>query len=228
MSGSAFFAGEGSQMNSTTSAGRWEQLGPLLMQRRVTLSPQWHNRGAFSKATGVDYRLVYDIEEARRTNFGGATLAAIEAAYRLAPGTIGRFLDGGELEMLPSASASSLPRIGPPGPADDFPQEALRAFGPAAEPIRREIAGRAETAAAAHGIDVTAPGAALQGAWVFPRDPVLAAQWDRLTSSGISLRGIVQIMAIWREDEARNNPGRGEGAAGLIPRSALPRDTTER
>jgi hypothetical protein len=69
----------------------------MLIQRRTALDPRWHNRREFADATGLNYRVIYDAEEARRTNFGGSTLAAIEAAYRLEPGTITRFLSGAEL-----------------------------------------------------------------------------------------------------------------------------------
>lgn len=85
-------------MTTTTSApGQWKRLGAILIQRRTALNPQWHGRGAFAEATGLSYRLVYDVEEGRRDNFGGATLAAIEAAYQLGTGTIRQFLNGGEL-----------------------------------------------------------------------------------------------------------------------------------
>ena len=91
---------------------RWERLGALLIQRRTQISPRFHSRGAFCEATGLKYRLVYDIEEARRENFGTPALAAIEAAYRLEPGAITRFLAGGELEpqSLPPADWVPPPR----------------------------------------------------------------------------------------------------------------------
>ena len=89
---------------------RWERLGALLIQRRTQISPRFHSRGAFCEATGLKYRLVYDIEEARRANFGASTLAAIEAAYRLEPGAIMRFLAGGELEPQPAAPPAVPPR----------------------------------------------------------------------------------------------------------------------
>ena len=104
-------------MTASTSADRWQRLGVLLVQRRTALSPRFHNRGAFCEATGLKYRLVYDIEEARRTNFGPSIIAAIEAAYRLTPGAIARFLAGGELE-----TAEGLP---PPEPRRDRPLRAL-------------------------------------------------------------------------------------------------------
>jgi hypothetical protein len=81
---------------------RWKRLGALLIQRRTQISPRFHSRGAFCEATGLKYRLVYDIEEARRVNFGASTLAAIEAAYQLVPGAVMQFLAGEELEPRPS------------------------------------------------------------------------------------------------------------------------------
>lgn len=101
-------------MTTTTSApGQWERLGAILIQRRTALNPQWHGRGAFAEATGLSYRLVYDVEEGRRGNFGGATLAAIESAYQLETGAIRRFLDGGELESadgIPLSQPERAPR----------------------------------------------------------------------------------------------------------------------
>ena len=102
------------------ATSQWQRLGALLIQRRTALNPRFHNRGAFCDATGLKYRLVYDIEEARRTNFGGSTLAAIEAAYRLAPGTIGRFLDGGDLEAPgPQPQPAAAPPCAPAPLSDD-------------------------------------------------------------------------------------------------------------
>jgi hypothetical protein len=116
-------------ISGTSSGDQWQRLGALLIQRRTQLSPRFHNRGAFCEATGLKYRLIYDIEEARRTNFGSSTLAAIEAAYRLAPGAIGRYLAGGGVrEILPDAA--------PPAPAPAPPGEQL----PAVLQVRDEAA----------------------------------------------------------------------------------------
>ena len=93
------------QGNST-----WERLGRLLIQRRTALDPRYNNRQAFATATGLKYRLVYDIEEARRDNFGDTTLTSIEVAYKLDPGAIRRFLDGGELEPGTAAAPAAIPR----------------------------------------------------------------------------------------------------------------------
>ena len=94
------------QGNST-----WERLGRLLIQRRTALDPRYNNRQAFADATGLKYRLVYDIEEHRRDNFGDTTLTSIEVAYKLDPGAIKRFLDGGELD----AGSRHLAGRHPPG-----------------------------------------------------------------------------------------------------------------
>ena len=98
---------------------RWQLLGPLLIQRRTALDPRYHNRTTFAEVTGLNYRVVYDIEEARRTNFGGSILAAIEAAYRLEPGSIARFLTGAPLDVQPSAGgrdSTVTPVPEPPAP----------------------------------------------------------------------------------------------------------------
>lgn len=104
---------------SEGAALRWQRLGDMLIQRRTALDSRWHNRTAFCEATGLSYRLVYDIEEGRRTNFGGSTKAAIEAAYHLAPGAVDRYIQGGDL--YEGATVTRLPFTGPspmPGLAD--------------------------------------------------------------------------------------------------------------
>jgi hypothetical protein len=75
--------------------GAWHALGTRLKQRRAVLG--YRSRQAFCDITNLDYRLIYDIEEARRVNFGDTTLTAIEVGYRLRPGSIAAFLSGGEL-----------------------------------------------------------------------------------------------------------------------------------
>jgi hypothetical protein len=86
--------------------GRWRELGIKLKQRRALLDPRWRNRRAFAEENHLDYRLIYDIEEARRPNFGVTTLTAIEVAYRLGPGSIAAFRKGGEFAPTPAATAA--------------------------------------------------------------------------------------------------------------------------
>jgi hypothetical protein len=75
----------------------WKRLGEQLIRRRVLLDRRFRKRRVFAEECGVNWRLVSDIESARRTNFGQAVLAELEIAYRLAPGSMERFLVGGEL-----------------------------------------------------------------------------------------------------------------------------------
>jgi hypothetical protein len=134
-----------------TDADAWRRLGAMLIQRRTALDPRFHNRGAFCEATGLKYRLVYDIEEARRTNFGTAILAAVEAAYQLPAGAIGRFLSGSEPGILPQVTAvpepprrdRELPVLADPDEAGLRPftdsvhadlAEAVRKYGPGFTP----------------------------------------------------------------------------------------------
>lgn len=93
-------------------SGRWRELGIRLKQRRALLDPRWRNRRAFAEDNHLDYRLIYDIEEARRPNFGVTTLTAIEVAYRLSPDSITAFLKGSELDPTPAAAtADALPAV---------------------------------------------------------------------------------------------------------------------
>lgn len=89
----------------------WERLGRLLMERRARLDPRWRTRKTFAADVGLNAGLIRDIETAQRTTFTPATLAAIESAYRYAPGSITKVLDGGDPIELP-------------GPADEAPAPA--------------------------------------------------------------------------------------------------------
>lgn len=97
----------------------WHRLGELLVGRRVEINRDYRNRRAFAVDVDVDYRVLYDIESARRTNYSQPTLRVIEHAYRLAPGSIDRTLAGGPLEPLaPETTANS-----PPGTSETPVQE---------------------------------------------------------------------------------------------------------
>lgn len=102
------------------------------------------------------------------------------------------------------------------GEGDIFPEEVMRQLAPGAQPDFREIAGRVEAAAAAHGVDLAGPRARLQGSWVFPSDRASAVKWDFMTSEGMSPWQVVQGMAVIRYVERA--PGRvqadGRTAAG--------------
>lgn len=75
------------------------RLGELLVRRRIELDPRYRNRRTFTdeRAPGL-YRIINDIELGRRDNYEPGTVAALEAAYDIAPGAISRALEGGELE----------------------------------------------------------------------------------------------------------------------------------
>lgn len=67
---------------------RWERVGTALTARREQIDPSYENRSSFAKASGVDYRVLYDIEKGRRHNFTAKTITQIEQAYRLPDGAI--------------------------------------------------------------------------------------------------------------------------------------------
>ena len=77
-------------------SGAWRRLGALLVQRRIELAPRYRQRTAFAEDVGIKWRLLYDIERAKRDSFTPETLAAIEVAYRWQPGSVARVLAGGD------------------------------------------------------------------------------------------------------------------------------------
>jgi len=104
-------------------SGRWQELGLVLKQRRALLDARWRSRRAFAGDSRLDYRLIYDIEEARRPNFGVTTLTAIEIAYQLQPGSIAAFLNGAEFGSAPArAAAAGLPAALRALPPDRIPK----------------------------------------------------------------------------------------------------------
>jgi hypothetical protein len=80
----------------------WEQLGVDLESARVELDPRYANLSLFAEERGIDYRLAWDIEHGRRTNYRRPTLRAIEVAYGLETAAIDTYLrDGGRLQVRP-------------------------------------------------------------------------------------------------------------------------------
>ncbi|MEV0382297.1 hypothetical protein [Nonomuraea sp. NPDC050643] len=90
----------------------WTRLGELLLGRRVELDVRYRNRRTFAAEVGLDYRVLYDIESARRTNFSDTTKRAIEQAYRLKAGNLDQVLQGGDLD--PSEPILNADRSQPP------------------------------------------------------------------------------------------------------------------
>ncbi len=72
----------------------WERLAGLLVARRTQLGPQYKNRLKFASDTGLNERLISDLENARRHKYRDTTLRAVEVAYRWASGSIDRVLQG--------------------------------------------------------------------------------------------------------------------------------------
>lgn len=103
----------------TKATPDWKRLGEQLMRRRIETDPRYSNRQLFTDERGLNYRTVSDIENGRRDNYEDQTLAAIEIAYRLAPGSIRRSLASGALEPLSAAPLSAVPSPSSPyAPAD--------------------------------------------------------------------------------------------------------------
>jgi hypothetical protein len=160
----------------------WQRLGELLIRRRLDLDARYRNRQLFADERGIEYRIVSDIERARRTNFHAVTIAEIERAYALEPGAIGRFLDGGALETQSAratppllAAVPDAPESLEPGPGDVFPEV--------------DVQTRAQVEAelpALHALYRMAglKGRGMTGAAIFPASPGEAERWDRMTAIG--------------------------------------------
>ena len=131
-------------MSPSPSAADWRRLGELLTRRRVELDLRYQNRTTFSAERGIDYRLAYDVEEAKRTNFRRTTLAGIAAAYAVTLDSVYAALDGGPLEPVPPPRPllRPVPSLLPddPGEMTDEQAEAwLRGLMAAAPPGDRNL-----------------------------------------------------------------------------------------
>ena len=149
------------------------RLGDLLRYRRIELNPAWRDRKVFAAEHNLTYRIVNDVENGRRANFEPGTVAGIEVAYKLAPGSLRRTEAGG---MLEPASEPRRPGqfqvISDPdgglaaqrrGAADKWAQMLTTPVGPELEEIKAAI-------------DAAWPGAT--GQEVFPNLPALSEIWD--------------------------------------------------
>lgn len=128
----------------TTDASDWKALGDLLVIRRVQLHPQYKNRRRFVADThggGSEaswYRMITSIETGGRDNYSRETLAAMEVAYELEPGSLRRSLTTGVLEprKQPALAGQSGGALGgpesPPDAARQLVQD-LRAQAEAAD-----------------------------------------------------------------------------------------------
>lgn len=94
-------------MSPSATPASWKRLGELLIRRRVELDPRYQNRSTFSTERGLDYRLAYDIEEARRTNFRKGTLAGIANAYAVTPDSLLAVLRDAHAQLEPAGFAAS-------------------------------------------------------------------------------------------------------------------------
>lgn len=185
--------------NSTEHSGSWERLGVLLKQRRTELG--FRSRKAFTDATKLDYRLIYDIEEARRVNFGVTTLTAVEIAYWLRPGSITGFIEHGDdlaEQPVPSAAPAAIP-------AGWLTPEQQEAAQPYADLIVRRL------------FDLERKGTGQPGGEdVFPDEPRWAREWDDAGED----TGHDKVAQMWivadartRSDAARLETQRRRGTA---------------
>jgi hypothetical protein len=107
---SVTIAGDARKRGATVDAfprEAWLRLGQHLKQRRPQIDPRYRIRKVFAEENDLTDKTVQEIENAYRTTFSDVMLSTVEHAYRLRPGSIQQFLDGGELEPLEPATRAS-------------------------------------------------------------------------------------------------------------------------
>ncbi len=118
---------------------RWIALGAALRARRDALGYGFRDRPRFARDGGIGSRTVQRLEGAARAGFPPETIARAERAYRLPPGSVRRFLDGGPL----------IPDAPPPPELPPLTPEETRLAAAFIEALRRGVPpeGRGEPAA---------------------------------------------------------------------------------
>lgn len=165
------------------------------MRRRIELDPRYRNRRLFTAERSVEYRIVNDIEKGRRDNFEPQTIAALEAAYDLAPGSIGRAYQGGELQPAPPLAVVEHLEDRRPAVTPEM-DAAIERQLPA---VLREV----DRAMLKHlGTTQRRPGQKLTGEQIFPASPADAMSWDYM-APGRSIDLIAWLLASIWADEAK-------------------------
>lgn len=199
--------------------GSWARLGEHLARRRAEIDPRYRNRTLFAQERNVNWRLVHDIERAKRTDFRPETLSVLEGAYELAPGAISRFLASGDLEA-PLAGSEPRPVITvlpaaavlpPSQAAEDLWSPEVRA---AAEPYALKVAFRL-LALRSQGIE-NPDGAQMFGGWQGWDDSRAAEWWDS-SREDLPTEDLVWLVAVLR---ARRDRGVRRNSGTALPRLA--------
>jgi len=113
----------------TAPAHAWKRLGALLVQRRIELAPRYRQRTVFAADVGIKWRLLHDIERAKRDSFTPETLAAVEVAYQWQPGSVARVLAGGNPAPAAAPASTAFPPPGlPPLVREHWADEGVRAL----------------------------------------------------------------------------------------------------
>ena len=213
-------------MPSRPSAA-WERLGEMLVRRRLELDPRYRNRQTFSRERGPRlYRVFSDVELGKRSSYKPSTLAEIEAAYQLEPGSIGRFLDGGDLEA---------PEAGGSEPAAASSAEAPQIICVLATIGRNTATEVAEITVLADKVQAVVsvarayqPHGRLHGEKLFPRDLAadqrLATAWNVLNLMGLDdeLQASIAAWNVVSKDAATS--GERRAGAGRVRDDLEPAD----
>jgi hypothetical protein len=159
------------------------------VRQRIQLDPRYSNRRLFADERGINIRTVSDVEHGRRDNYEPVTIAAIEVAYMLAPGSVWRTLAGGDLEPAPPPRGAAVPLSGVGGLTVSADLEVL-----------------------AREAEILFPGDRVkQGIWMFPGDSSKQAIWR--TEEPLKTKAEI-FDVIDRKRGTAPPPAQGESAAG--------------
>jgi hypothetical protein len=163
------------------------------------LDPRYRNRKLFAQERCPRlYRVLSDIELGKRPSYKPAVLLEIEGAYELEPGSVDRFLAGGDLES--SAASASEPATAPP---PEVP-EVIGVLATIGRNTPDEIGEMTTLADKVQAVVAVArafqPTVQLKGEKLFPRetdhDRALARAWNVLNPMGLDDE-LQAVLASW-------------------------------
>lgn len=196
----------------------WDRLGAALVERRIQIDPRYKNRRLFAREVGLNWRLLFDIEQHKRSNFEPETLMAIARAYRVTYESLLDTLHGGFLQPSrsdygerdgrePEAGADAAPE---PSVTAAVMSASVAAIDALLQPTIKEV--RAEVDVAKRRAKMRGPDAYPAGREVFS-DLIEAEAWDfsrnpQDEDARISFIAWVRM----KRREAQANPGRPSNA----------------
>lgn len=189
----------------------WDRLGAALVERRIQIDPRYKNRRLFAREVGLNWRLLFDVEAHKRTNFEAETLMAIARAYRVTYPSLLDTLHGGSLQPSRGDEGAQEPETAPePAGTGAVMNASVAAIDILLRPTLKEV--QAE-------VDIAKRRAAMRGPEAYPAgreifsDPIEAEAWDFSRNPDDEDARVSFIAWVrMKRREAQANPGRPSNA----------------